>query len=104
MTALETINVEVSLARHSGEIQTPRLSIVGNAEIPDYMPTTWLQESVACYAREAKAIVDALVRTLPGGTIDQIHIEMCKIKASALIILDENWRKRVEGMTPGGAS
>lgn len=56
---------------------------------PDF-PTTddVLERNKAFFSGEARKIVDALQDTMPGGLVDAILGELCRRKASALVVVD----------------
>lgn len=52
-------------------------------ELPDRPD---LMSAHTTYVAQAKLIVDLLITTLPGGTVDQLLIELLQRKASLFVI------------------
>lgn len=50
----------------------PSLHIVAYEEVPEIKSDSWESDYRAFYRQEAQQIVNALVKSLPGGTVDQV--------------------------------
>lgn len=59
-------------------------------EIEDFNPSMdWQRAYQEQYENDAKTLADALINTLPGGTLHQLLIELLKHKVSLLVIQDK---------------
>jgi len=77
--------------RTISNVAIPDVTIqIGPHEIPERIrgasPQAAMEIARDMFAFDAKAIVEALQQSLPGGTIDQILIELLKAKASGLVV------------------
>jgi hypothetical protein len=75
-------------AQPTGQQSIDDLTIVLDRELPEFRTTPGgslnadLQEYQQSYMRDGKELAALLLKTLPGGTFDQLLCEMLKIKAS----------------------
>lgn len=83
MNAVEPVVKEVYLLRASpfGVNDTPELKITVEGKIPENLSIENYRE---LYAAQAKELADVLLKSLPGGTIDQLLAELLERKASLL--------------------
>ena len=68
---------------YSVDHHVPDLSIVAEHELPDFESVNARHEAMDY---DAKIIVDALLESLPGGTVDRVLIELLKAKISHFVI------------------
>jgi hypothetical protein len=61
----------------------PSLEIVAYHAIPD-SPT--LEAAAEAFQADAKQVVTAMLASLPGGTVDQILVELLRAKASHFVV------------------
>lgn len=54
----------------------------------------WLAVSGERFDQQAKAIVDALFASLPGGTLDRVLVEMLRRTASHLVVSYQELKER----------
>lgn len=55
--------------------------IMIDSEITEFGPT-WLGDAADFYEDQAAMLVDALIQSLPGGTLDRVLIRLMEHKAS----------------------
>lgn len=83
MTTTEApTTVTVHAAQPIRDEPAPAGRIVIATTLPPFDGGDWRDRTVALYAADAKAIVDVLLDTLPGGTVDQVLAELLLRKAS----------------------
>ncbi|SER35458.1 hypothetical protein [Giesbergeria anulus] len=65
-----------------GNSSPPNLKIiVGESQMPDNLS---IEAAKEIYAAQAKELADGLLKSLPGGTLDQLLAELLERKASLL--------------------
>lgn len=78
---MKTINIHK--AEGIGGTKPESVTIVIDKDFPDF--ENW-RLSPHLHKKEGEILAEALLETLPGGTTDQLTIELLKAKASYLVI------------------
>ena len=82
MNAVEPVEIHLLRAASlGGSSSPPNLKIIVESQMPDNFSIEAARE---IYTAEAKVLADALLKSLPGGTIDQLLAELLERKASLL--------------------
>ena len=81
MNEAPTMQCRVSIlrARSVGDSHPPKLTIKAHEQIHDLKS---LEEARALHRRQGIELADALLASLPGGTIDELLAELMRRKAS----------------------
>lgn len=83
----DTINVMLYRAQPTGIEETPHLNITTNSSyFPDTVDQIDVYNNMVLHRKQAKDLVDALYKTIPGGTLDQVLRELLERKASQLVV------------------
>lgn len=78
--------VRVARARpNPGECVRPvRIEVSG--DMPEFTPATWRDEARSRYNADGRAVVEALLGSLPGGTVDAVEFSLLQERASLLSV------------------
>ena len=75
--------IKVHKAQKIGSDDVPDLALTATESLSS---THRVKELNAEFDRDARIVVDALLESLPGGTIDRIVARLCRFKASSLVV------------------
>ncbi len=74
--------VYIYKAQPTGEQKVQDTKIIIECTMPEIKGDDWLQTIHEAYKTEGKLLNETLHNSLPGGTYDQLLVEMLKTKAS----------------------
>lgn len=81
--ALDDRRVSLLRAGSVGQIVPPRLTIEVHEQIHDVGS---LEEARVLHSRQGTALADAILASLPGGTVDALLVELMRRRASLLSV------------------
>jgi hypothetical protein len=74
--------ISIYKAQDTGDQKVEGARITIECGLPEIKGDNWLQVTDNIYKSEAKLLNKTLINYLPGGTYDQLLVEMLKTKAS----------------------
>ncbi len=79
----EDLLILVHKAQPTGDRQIPKLTLIAEEDVPE--PARAI-DSIDLFESDAESIADALIATLPGGTLDRLVVKLLQHQVSLFVV------------------